>query len=86
MPNKTRYISLLLPLLLTLLLSACDLGPSNVESGTRDQILHLGNGTEPKDLDPHSVTGVPEHNIISALFEGLVTVNPKTLHSRELEY
>ena len=75
MPNKIVYLSLTL----TLFLSGCDLGPSNVESGTRDQVLHLGNGTEPKDLDPHSVTGVPEHNIISALFEGLVSVNPKTL-------
>ncbi len=75
MPNKIVCLSLTL----SLFLSGCDLGPSNVESGTRDQVLHLGNGTEPKDLDPHSVTGVPEHNIISALFEGLVTVNPKTL-------
>ena len=75
MPNKIVYLSLTL----SLFLSGCDLGPSNVESGTRDQVLHLGNGTEPKDLDPHSVTGVPEHNIISALFEGLVSVNPKTL-------
>ncbi|MDG1937796.1 MAG: peptide ABC transporter substrate-binding protein [Pseudomonadales bacterium] len=75
MPNKIISLSFLL----ALFLSGCDLGPSNVESGTNNQILHLGNGTEPKDLDPHSVTGVPEHNIISALFEGLVTVNPKTL-------
>ena len=80
MPNKKIRLSLIFTLCLSAyLLSGCDLGPSNVESGTRNQILHLGNGTEPKDLDPHSVTGVPEHNIISALFEGLVTVNPKTL-------
>ncbi len=80
MPNKITLLSLIFTLCLSAcLLSGCDLGPSNVESGTRNQILHLGNGTEPKDLDPHSVTGVPEHNIISALFEGLVTVNPKTL-------
>ena len=37
------------------------------------KILHLGNGTEPKDLDPHVVTGVGEHKIITALLEGLVT-------------
>ncbi|MGI9316504.1 MAG: peptide ABC transporter substrate-binding protein [bacterium] len=57
----------------------CDLGPTNVEQGNREQVLHLGNGTEPQDLDPHIVTGVTEHNIISALLEGLVGENPETL-------
>ncbi len=61
------------------LLTGCDLGPTNVESGTREQVLHLGNGTEPQDLDPHIVTGVSEHNILSALLEGLVGENPETL-------
>jgi oligopeptide transport system substrate-binding protein len=42
-------------------------------------ILHMGNGAEPQDLDPHIVTGVTEHNIISALLEGLVGKNPETL-------
>ncbi|MBT8148504.1 MAG: peptide ABC transporter substrate-binding protein, partial [Gammaproteobacteria bacterium] len=67
--------------LLTLLVfvAGCDLGPSNIETGAEQQILHLGNGTEPKDLDPHIVTGVTEHNIISALLEGLVTEHPQTL-------
>lgn len=76
-PGNTA--ALLLSIFSLLLMSGCDLGPSNVESGTRDQILHLGNGTEPKDLDPHTVTGVPEHKIISALFEGLISPNPQTL-------
>jgi oligopeptide transport system substrate-binding protein len=40
------------------------------------KILHLGNGTEPQDLDPHIVTGVPEHQVITALFEGLVAEGP----------
>lgn len=43
------------------------------------KILRLGNGTEPQDLDPQAVTGVPEHNIIMGLFEGLVTENPRDL-------
>ncbi|MBT8140583.1 MAG: peptide ABC transporter substrate-binding protein [Gammaproteobacteria bacterium] len=58
---------------------ACDLGPSNVEQGWQKKVLHLGNGTEPVDLDPHIVTGVTEHNIISALLEGLVSEHPRTL-------
>lgn len=37
------------------------------------KILRVGNGTEPQDLDPHVVTGVQEHKIITALLEGLVT-------------
>ncbi len=43
------------------------------------KILRWGNGTEPAGLDVHVVTGVPEHNVIAALFEGLVSENPKTL-------
>ncbi len=50
-----------------------------VELGNEQQILHRGNGTEPEALDPHIVTGVPEHHILLALFEGLVTLDPKTL-------
>lgn len=40
------------------------------------KILRVGNGTEPQDLDPHVVTGVQEHKIITALLEGLVTYSP----------
>jgi oligopeptide transport system substrate-binding protein len=43
-------------------------------AGTK--VLNLGNGTEPQDLDPHIVTGVPEHHVITALFEGLVGEGP----------
>ena len=50
------------------------------QSGSIPQILHLGNGAEPMGLDPQIVTGVPEHHIISALIEGLVTENKKNLN------
>ena len=36
------------------------------------------NETEVKSLDPHLVTGVPEHRIISAVFEGLTRLHPQT--------
>lgn len=62
-----------------LLLGACGEGESKVESGDRQQILHWGNGAEPQELDPHIVTGVPEHHIITALLEGLVLKDPSTL-------
>lgn len=60
-------------------LAACGGGESNVSSGNRDGILHWGNGAEPQELDPHIVTGVPEHHIIVALLEGLVSKDPDTL-------
>ena len=74
----------LLPALIPLLLCSCGRDPvDKSHAGQPDggvlQILHLGNGAEPKALDPHVVTGVTEHNIISALLEGLVTEDPKTL-------
>lgn len=49
---------------------------------TRDggQALRVGSGTEPQGLDPHMVTGVPEHRLVSTLFEGLVDVDPSDLH------
>ena len=37
------------------------------------------NETEVKSLDPAIVTGVPEHRIIEALFEGLTRLDAKTL-------
>jgi len=62
-------------------LAACGSGESYVERGNREGILHVGNGTEPQGLDPHVVTGIPESNIVSALFEGLAVKNPYTLES-----
>lgn len=73
-----RYLKYL-TLAFCILLAACSGGESNVERGNREKILYFGNGTEPQDLDPHIVTGVPEHNIIDALLEGLVSKDPRTL-------
>lgn len=42
----------------------------------RDGILLLGNGGDPKALDPHLVASVGDSNILRALFEGLVTHHP----------
>ena len=45
-----------------------------------ERALRVGNGTEPQGLDPHVVTGVPEQRLASALFEGLVDLDPEDLH------
>ena len=65
---------------LCLSIGGCGIQETNVERGNREQILFIGNGSEPEGLDPHIVTGVTEHNIISALFEGLVSEDPIDLH------
>ncbi|MBP7263027.1 MAG: peptide ABC transporter substrate-binding protein [Spirochaetia bacterium] len=38
----------------------------------------MNNGAEPATLDPSNISGVPEHHIYMALFDGLVTYDPKT--------
>ena len=50
---------------------------SKVDLYSEQGILLLGNGTEPSGIDPHIVTGVPEHKILLALLEGLVIFNPQ---------
>lgn len=67
--------------LFSFLILACSSEPdeTRVQQGNREGVLHMGNGAEPQGLDPHIVTGVPEHHVIQALFEGLVVKNPYTL-------
>lgn len=60
-------------------LGACEKRKTLVELGTEQQILHLGNGTEPADIDPHTTTGIPEYHLQMALFEGLVAKHPESL-------
>lgn len=77
--SRSLSISAFPFLLSALLLTSCARRETRVQHGDLNQELHFGNGSEPKDLDPHVVTGVTEHNIIVALLEGLVAEDPKTL-------
>ena len=79
MPRVTRAW-LLVGFLILIAATGCGHRQTPVEQGARDQILHFGNGAEPSDLDPHIVTGVPEHSIMSSLLEGLVSPDPRDLH------
>lgn len=63
-------------LVILTLLFGCSKRETAVETGNREKILHLGNLSEPKDLDPHVVTSVSAYNVISALLEGLVSEDP----------
>ena len=65
--------------LLPLLPAACSTGESNVEASNRTGILHVGNGAEPRTLDPHMIDSVPEGVIAFAVFEGLVNLDTSTL-------
>ena len=76
---QTMIFRVLMLVAAAALLASCGGGESNVASGNRAGILHFGNGSEPQSLDPHVATGVPEHFIIHALFEGLAVKNPYTL-------
>lgn len=67
---------LIVSLILPVALSSCGGGPG---AGPARQVLHLGNGAEPKDLDPAIVTGMLEFHIIQAVLEGLTALDPSTL-------
>ena len=73
---KLKYIVISL---IAFLVTSCGESISPVDSSYESKILYLGNGTEPKDLDPHTVTGVPESKILMALIEGLVIRHPDGL-------
>jgi oligopeptide transport system substrate-binding protein len=61
-----------------LLASSCGRRETPVQTGIRDQVLHLGNGSEPRDLDPHIVVSYNDFNIVVALFEGLTGIDEVT--------
>lgn len=61
---------------ISMLLSGCGGQQTPAQRALAEGRLILVNGAEPKDLDPHVVTGFPEHQIIRALMEGLVAEHP----------
>ena len=76
MPYHTQQTIILFAALL--LVTSCGFNyETNVDSGTRQAILHIGNGDEPQELDPHVVTGRIESDLNLALLEGLVGWHPE---------
>lgn len=61
------------------LLFHCSSNTTPVEKGIQTKTFLFGNQTEPQELDPHIVTGVPEFHILQSLFEGLVILEPAKL-------
>jgi oligopeptide transport system substrate-binding protein len=64
----------------SLVLAGCAKREDAVTEATRGNVLLLGNGADPPDLDPQLAQGIPESNIIDFLFEGLVDVDEADLH------
>jgi len=58
----------------------CSRRETAVERGDRDQVLHRGLGYEVATLDPQLAAGIAEQDVDSALFEGLVSEDPRDLH------
>jgi len=56
----------------------CAKRETDAARGLREQVLHRGLSADPSGLDPHLITGLPEINVASALFEGLVGEHPET--------
>jgi len=64
------------------LLVACAKQQSNVERGNTNQELYIGIGTEPSGLDPQLTTGLTEYSVMTALLEGLTTLDAETMQVR----
>lgn len=62
-----------------LLAAGCAKRESIVARSNREGVLHFSIGSEPSDLDPHTVVALADSKIMSALFEPLVTFEPGTL-------
>ncbi len=74
-----------LPLAFAVLLAGCGKkGATTAGDSTygnnAPMVMKWGNGSEPQDLDPQTVQGIPELHLIQALFEGLASEDPKDLH------
>jgi oligopeptide transport system substrate-binding protein len=67
---------------LALLGAACQRRETLAAEGIRRGVLLVGNGGEVQTLDPQLAGGLIDHNPVSALFEGLVTLDETTLEPR----
>lgn len=76
-PARPRRFPIVLGLVF-LLAAGCGKRERAVETGGKTATLHVGNGAEPQELDPHLTTGSPESAIQRTLLEGLLVVDPRT--------
>lgn len=72
-----RPLAVFLGILSCILLVQCGDGSNTAEKFAQEQILLIGNNSEPQSLDPHKATAVADGKIIATLLEGLVRPNPE---------
>ena len=77
-----RRLRFILPTVLLFGAAGCGKRETLVQQATRDGIMLVGNGAEPSDLDPQTITGIPERNIVATMFEGLTRSDYATLEPR----
>ncbi|MFA7565420.1 MAG: peptide ABC transporter substrate-binding protein [Alkalispirochaeta sp.] len=77
--KKTILVVGLTALLVSLVFVSC--GPKQegkaAAAPAEEAEFIIGNGAEPESLDPHLVSGVPEHRIMMGIYEGLVVPDPE---------
>lgn len=79
--HRLGILSSLTFLVCLLLAAGCAKRETPVEIGTREQVLERGLSADPSELDPHIISGLPDINVASTLFEGLLGEDPVDLHS-----
>lgn len=60
--------------------SACRRPETRIAAGDRTQTLHIGNSSEPSDLDPQLITSITDAQVVLGLMEGLTAMDPKDAH------
>jgi len=78
-PSVRRLLPCLFSCLAGLILVACAPRETLVQEGIRTGTLHRGIGPDLTDLDPHLAESLGDIQVLSALFEGLVGEDPRTL-------
>ncbi|HTB79887.1 MAG TPA: peptide ABC transporter substrate-binding protein [Opitutaceae bacterium] len=73
-----RLPTVTLGFLAIFLAAGCARRTTPAEDGIRTQTLLLGNGAEPRDLDPEICNAYTDYNILIALYEGLTCIDEKT--------
>ena len=79
---SVRRLLLCTAALLALASAGCHKHQTAAAEGVEKGILLVGNGGEVQSLDPQMAGGLIDHNPISALYEGLVTLDEATLQPR----
>ena len=75
--KKGIAIIMCLLLAVSMVFISCQRGTGSARAAASMEMV-INNGTNVQSLDPSQVTGVPEHRVYLALFEGLVGYHPQT--------